>query len=333
MKILFIGGTGIISSGCTQTALERGWDVFLLSRGMAGAPYPGATHLKGDINNREHCRALLREHSFDAVVDFLAYTPADIDRDADLFTACAMHYVFISSASIYKAPFATYPITEEAELGNPVWQYSRDKIACEERLQQVVSESKFPGTIVRPSHTYSEFYVPLPGGYTVLDRMLKGLPVIVHGDGTSVWSLTHSRDFAVGLLGLLGKPETIGQAYHITTDEQLTWNEIYRLFADRLEVKAEFIHLPSTVISRYHREWGESLLGDKAYSVQFDNAKIKKMVPEFGAKVPFKQGAREIVAWFQAHPQRQIVDPMWNDVMNRMVSDWKVFSDPLSNMT
>ncbi|MEO6096620.1 MAG: SDR family oxidoreductase [Fibrobacteria bacterium] len=329
MRVLFIGGTGIISSGCTQAALEKGWDVTLFNRGSGKTPQ-GATQLHGDVNDRVKSASQLKALSFDAVVDFVAYQPEDIERDIELFRDKTGHYIFISSASAYFTPAPSMPIQENSPLGNPVWKYSRDKIACEARLLQAVKEEDFPGTIVRPSHTYNETYIPLHGGYTVIDRMLKGLPIVVHGDGTALWTLTHNRDFAKGLLGLMGKTQAIGEAYHITSDEWLTWDQIHLTFADLLNVRPEILHIPSEIIARYHSEWGESLLGDKAFCGIFDNRKIKDLVPDFKAEIPFSQGAREIIDWHQRHSEFQIIDPSWNQVMDSIARDWKKFTDTLN---
>ena len=215
---------------------------------------------------------------------------------------------------------ATLPVTEAAILDNPVWQYSRDKAACEERLLRAYREEKFPFTIVRPSHTYSEVYVPVHGNWTTIDRMLRGLPVIVHGDGTSLWTLTHSSDFAKGFVGLMGSSRAIGEAYHITSDEWLTWNQIHEILAAAVGVQPELVHVPSDLIAAYDPIWGESLLGDKAHSFILDNSKIKRVVPDFVCTTPFSRGAEEIIAWHRADPARQKVDENFNAICERILS-------------
>jgi len=323
MKVLFIGGTGIISSACSRLALERGIDLHLLCRGQSlRSVAAGARVLRADIQDAASVRRALGDASFDAVVNFIAFRPADVERDLELFRGRTAQYVFISSASAYAKPVVRLPIVESTPLRNPFWQYSRDKIACEDRLLRAYREEGFPVTIVRPSHTYDETLLPFDpygGGYTVLDRMLRGRPVVVHGDGTSVWVLTHHRDFARGFVGLLGHPAVLGEAFHITSDEALPWNEIYRAIARAAGVEARLMHVPSAVIAREHAEWGAGLLGDKAHSVLFDNTKIKRFVPDFQATIPFHVGARQIVAYHVSHPNVCEVDPALNALMDRLV--------------
>src|SRR5512136_1565327 len=261
MKILFIGGTGIISSACSQLAIERGQELYLLNRGQTTKrPIPEGTKvLHGDIRDRESARAALGAHTFDAVVDWIAFTTEHIETDLDLFRGCTGQYVFISSASAYQTPPASVPVTESTPLDNPVWLYSRNKIACEERLLRAYREDKFPMTIVRPSHTYDKTRSPLHGGYTVIDRMHKGKKVVVHGDGTSLWTLTHHADFAKGFVGLLGNPHAIGEAIHITSDEWLSWNQIFETVAHAAGTQAHIVHVPSDLIAAYHPDWGDGL--------------------------------------------------------------------------
>lgn len=321
MKVLFIGGTGIISSACTALCLERGSDLHLLNRGQSNRPVPaGAKIISADIRIPQQVEQALGNHQFDAVVDWVAFTPNHIQADLDLFAPRTRQYLFISSASAYQTPPSTLPVRESTLLDNPVWQYSRDKIACEELLNQAYRQSKFPYTIVRPSHTYDRTLIPLHGGWTNLDRMLKGQKIVVHGDGTSLWTLTHHRDFAKGLVGLLGNSHAIGETYHITSDEWLTWDQIAHLFAEALGVKANIVHIPSDVIAAFDKDWGDGLLGDKAASMVFDNSKIKQAVPDFICTTPFSQGAREIVAWYKADPARQVVDDGFNALCDRMIA-------------
>lgn len=320
MKALFIGGTGNISSACSQLALERGVELYLLNRGQSLRPLPeGARVLNADIRDPNAVREALGSMRFDVVADFIAFTPQHIETDLQLFRGRIGQYFFISSASAYQTPPATLPVTEAAFLDNPVWQYSRDKAACEERLLRAYREEKFPFTVVRPSHTYSAVYVPVHGNWTTIDRMLRGLPVIVHGDGTSLWTLTHSSDFAKGFVGLMGNSHAIGEVYHITSDEWLTWNQIHEILASAAGVQPELVHVPSDLIAVYDPIWGESLLGDKAHSFILDNSKIKRVVPDFVCTTPFSRGAEEIIAWHRANPARQQVDENFNAICERIL--------------
>ena len=309
MKVLFIGGTGIISSACSPLALAKGIDLYLLNRGKSDRGVPaGAKVLNGDIRDRASAEAALAGHTWDVVVDWIAFTAEHIQNDLDLFEGKTGQFVFISSASAYQTPASTLPITESTVLDNPFWQYSRNKIICEEMLVDAYRKRKFPYTIVRPSHTYDKRLLPFDGGYTVVDRMRRGKPVVVPGDGTSIWTLTHHADFAKGFVGLLGNSHAIGEAYHITSDEWLTWNQIFDCVAAAAGCRAEKVHVPSDVIAKFEPDWGPGLLGDKANSSIFDNSKIKRAVPEFVCSIPFSWGAREIIAWYDADPSRQIVN-------------------------
>lgn len=320
MKALFIGGTGNISSACSQLALERGVELYLLNRGQSLRPLPeGARVINADIRDPNAVPEALGSMRFDVVADFIAFTPQHIETDLQLFRGRTGQYFFISSASAYQTPPATLPVTEASILDNPVWQYSRDKAACEERLLRAYREEKFPFTVVRPSHTYSAVYVPVHGNWTTIDRMLRGLPVIVHGDGTSLWTLTHSSDFAKGFVGLMGNSHAIGEVYHITSDEWLTWNQIHEILASAAGVQPELVHVPSDLIAVYDPIWGESLLGDKAHSFILDNSKIKRVVPDFVCTTPFSRGAEEIIAWHRADPARQQVDENFNAICERIL--------------
>jgi len=322
MKILFIGGTGIISSACTERALALGHELYLLNRGQSSArPVPtGVKLLSGDIRNPQSACAALGEHTFDAVVDWVAFTPDHIETDLALFRGRTSQYVFISSASAYQTPPAQLPVTESTVLDNPYWQYSRNKIACEERLVRAYREEKFPITIVRPSHTYDPGYLPIHGGWTVVDRMLRGEKIIVHGDGTALWTLTHHRDFAKGLVGLLGNSHALGEAFHITSDEWLTWDEIHRLVSRAVGVEPKIVHVPSELIAAYDAEWGDGLLGDKTHSMIFDNRKIKRLVPDFVCTIPFSLGVVESIAWHRANPARMKVDAAFNQRCARILA-------------
>jgi nucleoside-diphosphate-sugar epimerase len=325
MKILFIGGTGVISSACSQLAIERGLELYLLNRRQTTQrPVPAGAHLlRGDIRDPSSARDALQGHTFDAVVNFIAFTADHVETDLELFRGRTGQYVFISSASAYQTPPASVPITESTPLDNPVWLYSRNKIACEDRLMRAYREEKFPMTVVRPSHTYDKTLSPLGGGYTIIDRMRKGQQVIVHGDGTSLWTLTHHKDFAQGLVGLLGNHHAIGNTFHITSDEALTWDQIYTLMAHAAGVEPKLVHVPSDLIAAYDREWGDGLLGDKAHSMIFDNTKIKRLVPDFNATIPFAQGAKEIIEWFDADPANRTVDEKLNQTINRILAAYE----------
>jgi nucleoside-diphosphate-sugar epimerase len=320
LKVLFIGGSGTISSACSQLAVERGVDLYLLNRGSTSArPVPEeATMLRGDIRDVDSASDALGDRTFDAVVDWVAFTPEHVQADVDLFRGRTSQYVFISSASAYQTPPERVPVTESTPLRNPFWQYSRDKIACEALLTSAYRETGFPATIVRPSHTYDQTSVPFDGGWTAMARMRQGKPVIVHGDGTSLWTLTHHLDFAQGFVPLLGHPRTIGEAFHITSDDVLTWNQIARSLAAAAGVEARLVHVPSDAIAAADPEWGAGLLGDKAHSMVFDNSKLRSVVPGYRATIPFEQGAREIVAWHDADPARQQVDARLDAVMDKL---------------
>lgn len=325
MKILFIGGTGKISSACSQLAVEQGVDLYLLNRGQtSGRPAPAAAHiLTGDIRDLASARQALGHHQFDAVVNWIAFTPEHIQTDLELFRGRTGQYIFISSASAYQTPPVNLPVTESTPLDNPVWKYSQNKIACEELLMQAYRQEKFPMTIVRPSHTYDKTMLPFNGGYTTVARMRQGKKVIVHGDGSSLWVLTHHRDFAKGFNGLLGNSRAIGEAFHITSDELLTWNQITEIVARAAGVKADIIHIPSDLIAAYETNWGDGLLGDKTHSMVFDNSKIKRTVPGFACTIPFSRGAEEVMAWFDADPARQVVDKPMDEVMDKMIAAYE----------
>ena len=326
MKVLFIGGTGIISSACSQLAIERGIELYLLNRGQSFRPIPkGAHHLQADIRVRESVKAAIGKMNFDSVVEWVAYTPDQIESDLESFKGRTEQYVFISSASAYQKPPKKLPITEETPLDNPYWEYSRNKIACEKRLLKAFQEEQFPITIVRPSHTYDCTSLPMEGRYTVVNRMRQGQKVIVHGDGSSLWVLTHHCDFARGFLGLLGNPKAIGESFHITSDELLTWNQIFKIIAEAAGTQAEIVHVPSEVIARYDAEWGDSLLGDKMHSVIFDNSKIKRFVPDFKAEISFEQGAREIIQWYDADPSRKTVDGNFDRLIDKIIRRFEAF--------
>jgi len=321
MNVLFIGGTGVISSACSALAVERGIELVLLNRGRSLRPVaPGARVLQGDIRDPVSVRAALGHRSFDVVVDWIAYTPEQVNADLELFRGRTGQYIFISSASAYETPPRSLPVTESTPLHNPYWEYSRNKAACERRLLEAYREEGFPITIVRPSHTYDRTLLPFEGRYTVVHRMRTGKPVVVHGDGTSLWTLTHHTDFAVGFVGLLGNPHAIGETFHITSDEWLTWNQVFEITARAAGVEAYLVHVPSDMIAAFDAKWGASLLGDKSHSMIFDNSKIRRLVPDFHPRIPFWQGAQEILAWYDADPVRQVIDPAFDALEDRIIA-------------
>jgi nucleoside-diphosphate-sugar epimerase len=323
-RILFIGGTGIISSASVSHALEVGHDVTVLNRGTTGIrPLPnGARSIVADIRDPEATRAALDAagEDFDVVADFLSFTPGQVQSGVDLFEGSTGQYVFISSASAYQTPPSRLPVTESTPLRNPYWQYSRDKIACEELLVSAYRERGFPATIVRPSHTYDATSVPTLGGWTDIARMRAGKPVVVHGDGSSLWTITHTRDFAVGFVGLLGHPAAVGDVFHLTGDHAPTWDQIYRWIGAAAGVDPELVHVASETIAAVHPAWGDGLLGDKAHSMIFDNSKFRALVPEFRTTVTFDQGADEILAWYDADPARQILDAEADAAFERILA-------------
>ncbi len=326
MDILFIGGTGIISTACVTAALEAGHDVSILNRGRSQLPNQvgEARTFLADAANETEVREALGSRRFDAVIQWTAYVPAQIELDLRLYADCGQ-YVFISSASAYDKPPAHWLITEKTPLRNEFWQYSRDKIASEEVLQSAHRATGFPMTIIRPSLTYGYSQIPLAIGswekpYTVVDRMRRGAKVLVPGDGTSIWTITHSTDLARGLIPLLGRPEAIGEDFHITSDEALTWNQIYGLVAKAAGVEPEFLHVPSDAMVAADPDLLGTLWGDKINSSVFDNSKLRALVPDFKAVVPFEEGIRDTVAWFDADPSRQVIDEKANRLWDRVAS-------------
>jgi nucleoside-diphosphate-sugar epimerase len=325
LRVLFIGGSGIISSACVRTAVAQGHDLTVLNRGISDLrPLPdGVRVLRADIRDPAAVKEALGAAEFDAVVDWVAYTPEHVRADVDLFRARTGQYVFISSASAYQTPPASLPVRESTPLRNPWWGYSRDKIACEDLLVAAYREEGFPVTIVRPSHTYDRTCVPLDGGFTALARMRQGKEIVVHGDGTSLWTLTHHVDFARGFVPLLGDPRAIGDSFHITSDEILTWNQIAATLAAAAGVEARIVHVPSDVIAAVDPQWGAGLLGDKAHSMIFDNSKLRSLVPGFAATIPFWRGAREIMAWHDADPSRQRINPTLDSTIDKLVAAYR----------
>lgn len=331
MKILFIGGTGIISSACSDLVVSRGHELFVLNR-SASTMLPmaeGATLLKGDIHADEaQIASLLSGHHFDAVVDYIAYSVDDIERDLRLFRDRTDQFVFISSASAYQKPPKRYLITEQTPLENPYWQYSRDKIACEDRLLYAYLDEGFPVTIIRPSHTYGPTQIPFGVSswrhpWTIVDRMKRGQKVIAPGDGTSLWVLTWNADFAKGLVGLLGNQKAIGEAFQITSDEVLSWDQIHLEAYYALGLEPNVVHISSDLIAAYWPDATGSLIGDKSNSVVFDNSKIKRFVPDYLCEVNWAEGVRRSLAWFEAHPEFQTIDYEMNSLWDRIISSYE----------
>jgi len=309
-KVLFIGGTGIISSAASALAVERGMEVTLLNRGRSRrSPADGVEVLTADFSDDGAVDAALDGREFDVVVDMIAFTPDQVQRDIDRFEGRTGQYVFISSASAYQKPVARLPITESTPLRNPFWQYSRDKIAGEELLATAYRERGFPVTVVRPSHTYDKWTIPAFGGWTAIDRIRRGEEIVVHGDGTSLWTLTHASDFAVGFVGLLDNPLAYGDTFQITSDFVYTWNEIYAILGCAAGAEPKLRYATSAAIERALPDRAGQLTGDMAHSVVFDNTKIRRAVPDFNPVVAFHRAAAEIIEWHDAHPELQRVDP------------------------
>ncbi len=305
LSVLFLGGTGTISSWCARRAVDAGIALTVLNRGTttSRALPDGIEVLRGDARDPQSVRDAIGDRHFDVVVDFVAFLPEHVAADIEVFSGRVGQFVFISSASAYQKPVGNLPITESTPLHNPFWQYSRDKIACEDLLINAYRNDGFPITIVRPSHTYDDLRIPLLGGHSDIDRMRAGQPVLVHGDGTSLWTLTHSSDFAVAFTGLLGDQRAIGESYTITSDEALTWDQVYRAIGAAAGVlQPTLVHVSSEAIARFVPSLGPGLVGDKAHSVVFDNSKVKAIVPHYVCRVPYAEGARRIVAAYDADP-------------------------------
>ena len=321
LRVLFLGGTGIISSACSWRAVELGLDLTVVNRGQTSIrPLPPETkQITADIDDPATLAAVAGQ-DFDAVVDWIAFTPDQVRTRTDALRGHVGQYVFISSASAYQTPPARLPITESTPLRNPFWQYSRNKIACEGLLTTLYRDEGYPVTIVRPSHTYDRTLVPFDGGWTIVERMRRGQPIVVHGDGTSLWTLTHHRDFARGLVPLLGHARTLGDTFQITSDDVLTWDQIAHALATAAGTSAHIVHVPSDAIAAVHQGWGDGLLGDKTHSAVFDNSKLRQVVPDFVATIPFETGAREIITWYDEDPTRRRVDNNIDEAMNTLVA-------------
>ena len=328
MKILFIGGTGIISTACTELAVQQGLDLSLLNRGNRKS-IAGTKQIMADISDVAATKSALGDSYWDVVVDFISFHPDDLKKRLEIFDGRVGQFIFISSASCYQKPVIDYLVTESTPLVNPFWPYSRDKIACELYLEKELRDNGFPVTIIRPSFTYGETVIPLSFNswqhpYTVIDRMRKGLPVIIPGDGTSLWQLTHNADFAKGLLGLFGHQRSIGHAFHITTDEVLNWNQIFEATAEAAGVdKLNYVHIASDFIAACMPDEEGGLHGDKSFSVVLDNTKIKRFVPDFVATRRYRDGIKRSIAWYDADPARQLVDDVTNANYDKLITAYQ----------
>lgn len=319
-SVLFIGGTGVISSACVSRAVEQGLKVTILNRGQSGGVLPdGVRQVTADIRDVESVRQALKGQEFDSVVDFVAFDALHAQTAIKIFRGVTGQYIFISSASAYQTPPARLPITESTPLRNPFLRYSRGKIEAENILLDSYRDADFPVTVVRPSHTYGPMRMPLDGRWTAVERMRQGKEIVVHGDGTSLWTLTHHSDFARFFTPLIGNPATLGEAYHITSDEVLTWNRIYEIVAEAAGTTARIVHVPSDSINCANSDWGGALLGDKAHSLIFDNSKIRSVARAAVDFIPFERGAREIVEWHDEHPDRRTVDKHINQIMDELI--------------
>lgn len=324
MKVVFIGGSGIISSASTNLALEKGIDLFHLNRGNSSSIRPVSADVKqltADVRDADQTSKVLDNLFFDTVVDWISFVPEHLENNLKLFAGKAKQYVFISSASAYQTPPEKLPVTERTPLENPFWEYSRNKIACEDFLRKHAEKYGMKFTIIRPSHTYDKTLLPFEGGYTVLKRMLDGKPVVVLGDGTSIWTLTHHKDFAVGLVGLLNNPKAMNNYFQITSDEWLTWNQIYNIVGNAFGVTPKLVHVPSEVIASYIPEIGDGLLGDKMHSMIFDNSKIKNAVPEFGCKIPFEEGVKDLVDWYTSNQSDKTINSELDSMFDKIIFD------------
>jgi len=325
-KVLIVGGTGVISGAVARRALEENWETTLLHRTASPAP-EGAETLPADVNDADGVKRLLAGRRFDAVADFVAFRPQDILRDAALFADRTDQYLFVSSASAYQKPMNCFRITESTPLRNPFWDYARGKIACETLLAELYRKDGFPVTVVRPSHTYGPTHVPVAfhgekGCWQVLKRILDGKPVIVHGDGLSLWTVTWNEDFARGFVGLLGNPAAVGETVHITSDESVTWNQIYGWIGKGLGKTPQLVHIASDTLCAMRPSLTGPLLGDKAYSVSFDNAKIKRLAPGFAARVSAAEGIARAAAHLAETPSLQVPDGKFDAWCDRAVRDY-----------
>lgn len=329
MKVLFIGGTGLISTAVSKLAVEQGFELYLLNRGTRMENIPAGAHIiKGDIKDLDATSAILKEYSFDVVVNWIGFIPQDVENDIKLFKGKIGQYIYISSASVYQKPVSHYIVTESTPLANPYWDYSQNKIACEERLMKEYRENGFPVTIVRPSLTYGDAMIYAATNswshpYTLIQRMRQGKKVVVPGDGTSLWTMTHNTDFAKGFVGIMGNIQTLGHAFHITSDEVLSWNQVYEIIGRVIGVKPEIVHIPSDFIAAFAPWMKGDLLGDKVAGVVFDNTKIKRFVPGFVATTMVEQGFSKSLQWFEADPKRCSIDEDWDCLLDRIIDAYE----------
>jgi len=323
MKVLFIGGSGNISTPCSRLAVERGFELVHFNRGKRKVDLPRSIRtIHGDMSDRRAMAQALAGETFDAVVNWIVFDQAEAAADIEMFAGRVKQYVFISTATVYQKPPQHYVVTESTPLENPFWEYSQKKIAIEHMLVAAHRRHGFPVTIVRPSFTYGDTWIPTGFGvdFTPVYRMRNGLPLVVHGDGTSLWVMTHASDFAKGLIGLLGRSDAVGESFHITSDEVVTWNQVYEILGAVVGVAPKLVHIPSDFIAQVNPVIGAGLLGDKAHSFVFDNSKIKRFVPDFRCTVPLAEGLRRSVAWLDAHPEEQRLDS--NVIIEDILKAW-----------
>jgi nucleoside-diphosphate-sugar epimerase len=324
LRVLYLGGTGTISASCVRLSVASGMQVSVLNRGNNAKQrdLPDEVEwLTGDVTDEASLTAALGDRTFDAVVNFLSYDADDARQAVAVFGSRTDQYVYISSGSVYGKPVLQVPITESTPTHNRFLEYARAKLRAEAVMQEAYAEQGFPMTIVRPSHTYDDANPPLAGDWTVVDRIARGAEVPVHGDGTSLWTLTHSEDFAVGLVGLLGNPRAIGETFHITGDDVYTWDQIYTIIADALGVPAKLVHIPSELYPVVAPDWfwSDLLVGDLAHSAVYDNSKIARFVPSFDPKLTFHRAVRRMLVWRDAHPEQTAPDPRTDAVLDRLV--------------
>ena len=335
MKALFIGGTGTISTAISALCVQQGWELYLLNRGNRSEFVPeGAQVITADINDTEDVLKKLGDRTFDVVADFIAFTTDHVKRDIALFQGRCAQYFFISSASAYQKPLASPVITESTPLANPYWEYSHNKIACEQKLMKAYRKQGFPVTIIRPSHTYGDTAVPMGvhgknGSFSVVERIRQGKPVLIHGDGTSLWTMTHNTDFAKAFCGLMGNLHAIGETYQITSDESLTWNQIYGAVAAALQVELHPVHIATDLLAACSADYLGGLTGDKSNTVIFDNTKVKRAVPGFAATVRFDQGVRRTLAYVYSHPECQQPDPDFDAWTDDVIEKYQKFTEKL----
>ncbi|ADQ14342.1 SDR family oxidoreductase [Halanaerobium hydrogeniformans] len=329
MKVLFIGGTGTISEAVSKLSMEKDIDLYLFNRGNNNQFAPNkATIIKGNIRNQEEVKTQLKDHNFDVVVNWIAYKPEHIKNDLEIFRDKTEQYIFISSASAYQKPQSSYLIDESTPLANPYWEYSQNKIACENLLMAEYRRNGFPVTIVRPSHTYGYRSIPAAlnsskAPWSLIDRMRRRKKILVHGDGSSLWTMTHNTDFARAFLPLMGNIQAIGHAFQITSDESLNWNQIFKLIAKAAGVEIELLHVASEKIIQYDQSLRGTLLGDKAVSVVFDNSKIKRFAPDYKTLIPFAKGVKKSIDWFDNNREYQTVDEDWNKLIDKIIAENK----------